>query len=132
MTPFGTKLRQLREARGIKLKDMADALGVSGAYLSALEHGRRGRPTHAMVVAICAQLNIIWDDADELMRLARLSHPRITVDTAGLSSEATELANLLAERIRKLPPERISRLLELVKTTPGPTPRRAQRRVTRS
>ncbi len=118
MTPFGIKLRQLREARGIKLKDMADALGVSAAYLSALEHGRRGRPTHAMVVAICAQLNIIWDDADELMRLARLSHPRITVDTAGLSSEATELANLLAERIRKLAPERVERLLELVKTAP--------------
>ena len=118
MTPFGTKLRQLREARGIKLKDMADALGVSGAYLSALEHGRRGRPTHAMVVAICAQLNIIWDDADELMRLARLSHPRITVDTAGLSAEATELANLLAERIRKLAPERVEKLLELVKTAP--------------
>ena len=83
MTPFGIRLRQLRSERGIALKDMAEALGVSAAYLSALEHGRRGRPTHAMVVAICAQLNIIWDEADELARLARLSHPRVTVDTAG-------------------------------------------------
>jgi transcriptional regulator with XRE-family HTH domain len=132
MTPFGVRLRQLRGERAIALKDMAEALGVSAAYLSALEHGKRGRPTHAMVVAICAQLNIIWDEADELMRLARLSHPRVTVDTGGLSAEATELANLLAERIRKLPPERISRLLELVRTAPGPTPRRGARRVTRS
>jgi transcriptional regulator with XRE-family HTH domain len=125
MTPFGVKLRQLRAERRIRLKDMAEALGVSAAYLSALEHGRRGRPTHAMVVAICAQLGIIWDDADELMRLARLSHPRITVDTAGLSAEATELANLLAERIRKLPPDRVARLLELLKSAPlGPPPRR--------
>jgi transcriptional regulator with XRE-family HTH domain len=127
MTPFGIKLRQLRSIRGIKLKDMADALGVSGAYLSALEHGRRGRPTHAMVVAICAQLNIIWDEADELMRLARLSHPRITVDTAGLSAEATELANLLAERIRKLAPERVERLLDLLKTAPMNPPRAVSR-----
>jgi transcriptional regulator with XRE-family HTH domain len=125
VTPFGIKLRQLRAERHIRLKDMAESLGVSAAYLSALEHGRRGRPTHAMVVAICAQLGIIWDDADELMRLARLSHPRITVDTAGLSAEATELANLLAERIRKLPPDRVTRLLELLKTAPlGPPPRR--------
>jgi len=127
MTPFGVRLRQLRAARGIRLKDMADALGVSAAYLSALEHGRRGRPTHAMVVAICAQLGIIWDDADELMRLARLSHPRITVDTAGLSAEATELANLLAERIRKLPPERVARLLDLLKTAPAGPPQRRRR-----
>ncbi len=132
MTPFGVRLRQLRDERGIALKDMAEALGVSAAYLSALEHGKRGRPTHAMVVAICAQLNIIWDEADELMRLARLSHPRVTVDTGGLSAAATELANLLAERIRKLPPERIARLLELVKTAPVPAARRSRRRVTRS
>ena len=129
MTPFGVKLRQLRAERGIALKDMAEALGVSAAYLSALEHGRRGRPTHAMVVAICAQLNIIWDEADELLRLARLSHPRITVDTAGLSPRATELANLLAERIRRLPPEKVERVLEILRSEPAPPPRRRRRRV---
>jgi len=123
VTPFGVRLRQLRAERGISLKDMAEALGVSGAYLSALEHGRRGRPTHAMVVAICAQLNIIWDEADELLRLARLSHPRVTVDTAGLSPAATELANLLAERIRKLPPDRVERLLDLIRPSPTAAPR---------
>src|SRR6516165_9245698 len=116
MTPFGERLRALRAERGISLKTMATGLGLSAAYLSTLEHGRRGRPTHALVIAICAQLNIIWDEADELIRLARLSHPRVTVDTAGLSPAATELANLLAERIRKLPPERVERLLELVQT----------------
>ena len=128
MTPFGVRLRQLRSERGIALKDMAEALGVSAAYLSALEHGRRGRPTHAMVVAICAQLNIIWDEADELARLARLSHPRVTVDTAGLSAAATELANLLAERIRKLPPERVARLLDILKSTQSPPPARRRSR----
>ena len=131
MTPFGVRLRQLRAERGISLKAMAAALGLSAAYLSALEHGRRGRPTHALVVAICAQLNIIWDDADELIRLARLSHPRVTVDTAGLSPEATELANLLAERIRKLPPATVERMLELLKSEAAPR-RRRRRSVTAS
>jgi len=102
---------------------MAEALGVSPAYLSALEHGRRGRPTHAMVVAICAHLNIIWDEADELTRLARLSHPRITVDTSGLSARATELANRLAERIRTLPPARIERMLALLDVGKKPNSR---------
>jgi len=129
MTPFGEKLRQLRAERGITLKAMAGELGLSAAYLSALEHGRRGRPTHALVIAICAQLNIIWDEADELLRLARLSHPRITVDTAGLSPRATELANLLAERIRRLPPEKVERVLEILRSEPAPPPRRRRRRV---
>ena len=52
MTPFGERLRALRAERGITLKAMAAQLGLSPAYLSALEHGRRGRPTHALVVAV--------------------------------------------------------------------------------
>lgn len=129
MTPFGAKLRVLREARGMPLKEMASRLGVSTAYLSALEHGRRGRPTHALVIAVCAQLNIIWDEADELVHLARLSHPRVTVDTAGLSPMATELANLLAERIRKLPQPTLEKLLEILAAEPAAQrkPRRKDR-----
>ena len=43
MTPFGQKLRDLRRERNISQKEMAGALGVSAAYLSALEHGHRDR-----------------------------------------------------------------------------------------
>lgn len=111
MTPFGLKLRELRAVKGVTLKEMAVALEVSSAYLSALEHGRRGRPNRIQVQRICEYFNIIWDDAEELERLAALSHPRVTVDTVGLSPDATELANRLAQTIRKLPQAKIERLL---------------------
>ena len=102
MTPFGAKLRALRKTRGVTLKQMAAALELSPAYLSALEHGQRGRPTPALVVQICEYFHLIWDDYEDMHRLARLSHPRVTVDTRGLAPEATEVANLLAERIAEL------------------------------
>ena len=111
MTPFGQRLRELRAERGVTLKDMAAAIGVSPAYLSALEHGKKGRPGWHLVQRVIAYFNIIWDDAEELARLARLSHPRVSIDTAGLSPEATRLANLLAERIRALDEEAIADLL---------------------
>ena len=99
MTPFGAKVRALRRAQGVTLKKMATDLQISQAYLSALEHGRRGRPAQNLVRQICVYFNIIWDDAEALENLARLSHPRVVVDTAGLSPKATELANRLAESI---------------------------------
>lgn len=102
MTPLGAKLRALRESRGVTLKDMAKALNVSSAYLSALEHGRRGTPTWVLLQRIITYFNIIWDEAEELQRLAELSDPRITVDTGGLAPEATELANRLARDIGSL------------------------------
>ena len=119
MTPFGAKLRQLRRERGIQLKEMAKGLGVSAAYLSALEHGHRGRPNRAFVHRICAYLNIIWDEAEELQALAQFSHPRVAVDTSGLSPEATELANRLAERIEKLDPETVRKMLALLDRKAG-------------
>ena len=102
MTPFGAKVRALRQARGETLKAMASDLDVSPAYLSALEHGKRGVPTWYMVQRIIAHFNVIWDDAEELQRLAEMSDPRITIDTSGLDPTATELANLLGAKIRGL------------------------------
>ena len=93
MTPFGMKVRELRKTREITLKKMAEELGVSAAYFSALEHGYRGQPGSGLVQQICGYFDLIWDDAEELRRLAQLSHPRIVVDTSGLSPKATELAN---------------------------------------
>lgn len=110
MTPFGLRLRGLRQARGLSQTALATALQVSPAYLSALEHGRRGRPTAGLIHQVNEYFGLIWDEADELVELARLSHPRVVVDTAGLSPAATELANRLARDIRRLPDSSIAAL----------------------
>lgn len=39
LTPFGLCVRKLRLELGLTLKSMADALGVSSAYLSSIELG---------------------------------------------------------------------------------------------
>ena len=114
MTPFGDRMRKLRSERGVTLKEMADAIGVSSAYLSALEHGKRGRPGWHLIQRIIAYFNIIWDDAEDVVRLARISHPRITIDTAGLSSKATELSNRLADDIGKLDPAALDEILSVL------------------
>ena len=124
MTPFGARLRALRGERGITLKQMAGALQVSTAYLSALEHGKRGAPSAGLVHQVNEFFGLIWDDAEEMARLARLSNPRVTVNTAGLSPEQTALANRLAQTIHRLPPETVAALHGVLDTTtPQPKPR---------
>ena len=104
-------MRELRAIKGIQLKDMAHDLQVSSAYLSALEHGKRGRPGPGFVMQIANYFGLIWDEVDDLKRLAQLSHPRIVVDTGGLNPKATLLANLIAGHIRELDDGTIDRLL---------------------
>jgi transcriptional regulator with XRE-family HTH domain len=107
-------MRELRRVKGVTLKDMAEAIGVSSAYLSALEHGKRGRPGWPLIQRIIAYFNIIWDDAEAVARLARISHPRITIDTSGLSPKATELANRLADDIGRLDGKSIAEMLAVL------------------
>jgi transcriptional regulator with XRE-family HTH domain len=102
MTPFGVKIRDWRRRKNLTLYQQADALGVSAAYLSALETGTRGRASAALVDQICAWLGLIWDDAEELKRLALLSHPKPTINARGLSAEAVYMVNILAQNIDRL------------------------------
>ena len=102
MTPFGVKIRDWRQRKDRTLNEQADALGVSAAYLSALENGARGRPSNVLVDQICVWLGLIWDDAEDLKRLAALSHPKPTVNARGQSAEAIYMANFLAQNIDRL------------------------------
>ena len=112
MTPFGLRVRALREEKGVTQKEMAAAIGVSAAYLSALEHGRRGVPSWPLIQKIVGYFNIIWDEAEDLQDLAATSHPRVIVDTIGLSPSATLLANRLATVIGGLSETDIRELLD--------------------
>lgn len=66
MTPFGEKLCSCAAPKPSAKREMAAALGVSAAYLSALEHGWRGAPSWALVQKTIGYFNIIWDEAEEL------------------------------------------------------------------
>lgn len=101
MTPFGLKMREWRQIKNLTQQHQADHLGVSKAYISALETGKRGKPSVVFVDQICVWLGLIWDDAEELKRLASLSHPKPSVDVRGQDADAVYLANLFAQNINR-------------------------------
>ena len=114
MTPFGERVRRLRRERGLLLKDMAAHLGVSSAYLSALERGERGKPTFTLIQGVIQYFNIIWDEADELARLADRSEPRVKIDTGSTTPRKTLFANRLAREIAQLSDEEVEDLLAIL------------------
>lgn len=114
MTPFGDAMRDLRARKGVTQKEMAAALSVSSAYLSALEHGNRSAPSFDFIQRVAGYFNIIWDDLEDLLRIAGLSHPRVVIDTSGLDSEYTIVANRLAHEIRHLDKQAIARIAAIL------------------
>ena len=94
-------MRKLRNYRSLTQQHQAEHLGVSKSYISALETGKRGKPTAFLVDQICVWLGLIWDDAEELKRLASLSHPKPSVDIWDKTVDAVYLANLFATNINR-------------------------------
>lgn len=114
MTPFGEALRRLRAERGVTQRQMAKAIGVSPAYLSALEHGNRSEPSWEFIQRVIGYFNIIWDEAEELQMLAGLSRPKVTINTSGLTPKATAVANKLASAISRLDASTLERIEMLI------------------
>jgi transcriptional regulator with XRE-family HTH domain len=114
MTPFGARVRELRRERGLMLKDMAAYLGVSSAYLSALERGERGKPTWTLLQGVLHYFHIIWDEADELLRLADLSEPKLRIDASRLDPDAVLFLNRLAREVGALTEDDVRAMLALL------------------
>ncbi|WP_331372673.1 helix-turn-helix domain-containing protein [Sinorhizobium chiapasense] len=114
MTPFGEAMRELRRRKGVSQKQMAAAIGVSAAYLSALEHGKRGAPSFDFLQRVAGYFNVIWDEADELFRIADISDPKVVLDTSGLPPGHTAFANRLGGQIRGLSEETIRALEDIL------------------
>lgn len=114
MTPFGEALRELRRQHGMNQAELAEKLGVSAPYLSALERGKRGAPTFVLVQRAIQVFGLIWDDAEDLSETAQLSKPRVVVDTSDLSADATRFANLLARRIGRMDDRALKAMLAIL------------------
>ncbi|MGE6361843.1 helix-turn-helix domain-containing protein [Psychrobacter glacincola] len=96
VTDFGKKLRKLRIDHEIMLKTMADSIGVSSPYLSAIETGRK--PVNAQLLNnIINSLQLSEQEGGELTKLASKLEPDVVIK--GNDVYETELALMFARRM---------------------------------
>ena len=61
---FGSRLRQLREEKNVSLRELAKRIGVSGAFLSDIELGRRFPATDKLEL-IAKELGVSIEELKE-------------------------------------------------------------------
>lgn len=61
-SPFGIRLRQFREAKGLTLQQVAEAVGCTKAYIWELEMREGQRPTAERLNAIAKTLGVTIQD----------------------------------------------------------------------
>lgn len=58
MEVHGYALREIREAKGRKVADLAESLDVDRSYITHIENGSKRRVSPEFYAALCAQLLI--------------------------------------------------------------------------
>ena len=104
MPRFGEQLRELRVAAGLTQAVVAEAIGVSNTYISALESGRKPAPPQALVTALAVCLGVeeeaLWNLALE-EREERLRQRIAGVPTSHRSRRTASRAPASAPRAKK-------------------------------
>lgn len=97
LTAFGKEIRKLRIERDLLLKNMADSLRVSPAFLSAVETGRKGIPA-GWVERIGSLLDLSNDQRQALRDAAEMSANEMKIN---IRDGATELERSVAATLAR-------------------------------
>ncbi len=113
LTPFGKALRILRLDRGELLKDMADRLGVSAAYLSSVENGKKS-PTSELMNRISTHYELTNSEWEDLKDAKAKTIRMIEIGLARPEDE--EVGLLFARKLSGLSANQRDKILEILKT----------------
>ena len=118
LTPFGKAVRKWRIDKGVRLKDMADALDVSSAFLSAVETGRKN-PTSHLGEKIAAYFGLAGPDKKELETLIQQSRADVKLKLDGLTNGHREAAVALARRFSDFGEDELNKLQDIIRKAEG-------------
>lgn len=113
MTPFGLFMRKLRLDQGLLLKDMADAMGVSSSFLSALEHGKKGAPNSEFVSTLESKFKLNPAQREELRRAVRDSSTSLAIPPK-ITPLGFETAHAFARRLPNLSESQLRQLQKII------------------
>lgn len=113
LTKFGKQLRSLRIEKDLRLKDMADELGVTVAYLSAVENGKRAVPDF-WIEKISRKYNLSNDETISIQKAAYENKKDIRISLEDANECETGLALSFARRFRTLSPEEVNALQKIL------------------
>lgn len=104
LTNFGKALRKMRIDHSEFLKDMAVKLGVTVAYLSAVENGKREVPDE-WLEKLTNEYNLTSNERKELQEYAYENKESLKINLSGIQREEKELALAFARSFKDLSDE---------------------------
>lgn len=116
LTQFGKELRKIRIENDQILKNMADKLNVTAAYLSAVENGNRKVPD-SWINIIAKEYNLSDEEERKLQKLAYENRNDINVSFDSTNNQETNLALSFARKFKNLDDNQIEEIQKILDKT---------------
>lgn len=113
LTPFGRELRKLRIDHSETLSDLAEVLGLSVAFLSAIETGRKNIPGE-FLDQITAHYNLNHHEYTKLSRLIELSQREVKLSLDRKSDEVRSFVTQFARHFSELSDEERQKIKQVL------------------
>ena len=118
LTSIGRFLRKLRIDNGEILKDMAEALGVSSAFLSAVENGKKKMP-EGWIEKLKAIYSFTAEQAEELQAAVIDTNDAVELNLQNATPGNRALAISFAREFDSLDDETSRKIFEILKRRKG-------------
>ena len=118
LTKFGKFLRVLRMERGELLKNMAENLRISSAYLSSIEMGNREIPK-SLPQDLMQKYNLTEEEQVEMQKAISASIKTIDISLANTTNLHKEAALVFARNLEKMNDTSIEEFLDFMKKREG-------------
>lgn len=112
-TRLGKLLRKIRVDRDEYMKNMAERLEITSAYLSAIENGKRNMSI-ALLNKLAEAYSLSEESLNELKEAAMQSKDKIEIGIAALSENKQNVAWTFARKFDNLSDRQIDKIKEIL------------------
>ena len=113
LTELGKQLRILRIKYNEILKDMASKLGITSAYLSAIENGKR-EPTQKFMQTLFSKYNVSDDEKEQIENAYYNTVESISINLSNQTQAQRDLSFVFARKFDTLSDEEINKIIKLL------------------
>ena len=113
ISKFGIFIRDFRKRRGESLRAMASRMGISAAFLSSMEVGRKRIPIE-YAKTIKEAYNLSEEEYALLYSAIMETNNKVEIEINNMSEPQKELSMVFARKIESADPELIEKLREVL------------------
>ena len=113
LSEYGKTLRKIRIDNGFTLAQMAKAVGITSAYLSTIERGKRNIPKN-LTQNIIGHYELSNEQATELQKAEYLSMDSFEIELSAVSLHKKTLVLSLAKNLKNMTYEQVARIKSIM------------------